>query len=59
MVLTGKVQLSHMILQQAYPGIKIIGIDFHIGSQINEIKPFEESLDLLVGIIRRIKKKRP
>ena len=39
------------------PGIKIIGIDFHIGSQINEIKPFEESLDLLVGIICELRKK--
>ena len=39
------------------PGIKIIGIDFHIGSQINEIKPFEESLDLLVGIISELRKK--
>ena len=40
------------------PGIKIIGIDFHIGSQINEIKPFEESLDLLVGIISELRKKK-
>ena len=38
-------------------GIKIIGIDFHIGSQINQIKPFEESLDLLIGIIGELRKK--
>lgn len=33
------------------PGIAVVGIDCHIGSQILEISPFVEALDKLLGLI--------
>lgn len=33
------------------PGISVVGIDCHIGSQILEIAPFIEALDKLLGLI--------
>ena len=33
------------------PGINIIGIDFHIGSQIMELKPYLESLSKIIKIV--------
>ena len=37
-------------------GVSIIGIDFHIGSQIIDIKPFEESVLKIIAIIKNLKK---
>ncbi|MDB9925703.1 diaminopimelate decarboxylase [Hyphomicrobiales bacterium] len=44
-------------LASKLPGIKIIGIDVHIGSQINDIEPFRKSFDLLVEIIEILRAK--
>ena len=44
-------------LASKLPGIKIIGIDVHIGSQINDIEPFRKSFDLLVEIIEILREK--
>ncbi|WP_202325802.1 diaminopimelate decarboxylase [Mesorhizobium sp. 113-3-9] len=33
------------------PGIKITGIDTHIGSQITELKPFDDAFALLVDLV--------
>ena len=44
-------------LASKLPGIKIIGIDVHIGSQINDIEPFRKSFDLLVEIIEILRSK--
>ena len=37
-------------------GVSITGIDFHIGSQIIDIKPFEESVLKIIAIIKNLKK---
>jgi diaminopimelate decarboxylase len=34
------------------PGIKIAGVDMHIGSQITELKPFEDAFALLSDFVR-------
>jgi diaminopimelate decarboxylase len=34
------------------PGIRLIGVDMHIGSQITELAPFESATALLVGLAR-------
>jgi diaminopimelate decarboxylase len=34
------------------PGIRLIGVDMHIGSQITELAPFENATALLVGLAR-------
>ena len=44
-------------LAGSLPGIKIVGIDAHIGSQINDIEPFRKSFDLLVEIIEILRSK--
>lgn len=36
------------------PGISVMGIDCHIGSQILEISPFIEALDKLLGLIDQL-----
>ena len=36
------------------PGIHIVGIDCHIGSQILEVSPFIEALDKLLGLIDQL-----
>ncbi|MBT4462302.1 MAG: diaminopimelate decarboxylase [Gammaproteobacteria bacterium] len=36
-------------------GIKITGIDCHIGSQITDLKPFEESVSKIISIINLLK----
>ena len=38
----------------ALPGIEVIGIDCHIGSQITEIGPYLDALDRLLDLIERI-----
>lgn len=39
------------------PGIKVIGIDVHIGSQINDIEPFRRSFDLLIELVEVLRKR--
>ena len=36
------------------PGLRITGIDYHIGSQITEIPPFLDALDKLLGLVARL-----
>ncbi|MEO8628700.1 MAG: alanine racemase, partial [Betaproteobacteria bacterium] len=35
----------------ALPGIRIAGIDYHIGSQITEIPPFLDALEKVLGVV--------
>jgi diaminopimelate decarboxylase len=37
------------------PGIRITGIDMHIGSQITELQPFDDALALLVELTRALR----
>jgi len=39
---------------RALPGLRIVGIDYHIGSQITEIPPFLDALDKLLGLVERL-----
>ena len=41
----------------AMPHLAIHGIDFHIGSQLTEIAPYEEALDLTLAMIDRLRAK--
>jgi diaminopimelate decarboxylase len=39
----------------ALPGLKVVGVDMHIGSQITDLKPFDDAFALLaelVGVLR-------
>ena len=36
------------------PGIEIVGIDFHIGSQITEVSPFVEAVDSVSALVREL-----
>ena len=35
----------------ALPGIEIVGIDAHIGSQITDLQPYDDAIAVLVGLI--------
>jgi diaminopimelate decarboxylase len=37
------------------PGIRVIGIDMHIGSQITELRPFEDAFALLADFVRTLR----
>ena len=37
------------------PGIKIVGVDLHIGSQIDSLAPFETAITKVAGLIRRLR----
>ena len=37
------------------PGVEVVGIDCHIGSQITEIAPFVEALDKIIDLIGRLR----
>jgi diaminopimelate decarboxylase len=37
------------------PGIKVTGIDMHIGSQIIELEPFDRAFSKLEGLVRRLR----
>jgi len=37
-----------------YPGIRFTGVDFHIGSQLTRVSPFEDALDLVLAMIDRL-----
>lgn len=36
---------------QQLPGLEIVGIDFHIGSQILEVQPFVDALDKILALV--------
>jgi diaminopimelate decarboxylase len=37
------------------PGIRVAGVDMHIGSQITELQPFEDAFALLSNFVRRLR----
>jgi diaminopimelate decarboxylase len=37
------------------PGVKIAGVDMHIGSQITELKPFQDAFALLTDFVRTLR----
>ncbi len=39
----------------ALPGLKVTGIDFHIGSQLTQIEPFLAALDKILEFVDRLK----
>lgn len=41
-------------LAASLPGLQVVGVDCHIGSQITEISPFLDALDRLLGLIDRL-----
>ncbi|MCF2910883.1 diaminopimelate decarboxylase [Pseudoalteromonas sp. DL2-H2.2] len=38
----------------ALPGIKVVGIDFHIGSQLTEVAPFIAALDKVLALVNTL-----
>ncbi len=41
----------------AMPNIAVHGVDYHIGSQITELAPFIEALDLILGLVDKLAQK--
>ncbi|KZN60289.1 diaminopimelate decarboxylase [Pseudoalteromonas luteoviolacea] len=39
----------------ALPGIKVVGVDFHIGSQLTEVEPFLAALDKVLALVETLK----
>ncbi len=39
----------------ALPGIEIVGVDVHIGSQISDLAPFEAAIVKVAGLIKRLR----
>jgi diaminopimelate decarboxylase len=37
------------------PGIKVTGVDMHIGSQITALEPYDASIERLVGLVRDLR----
>jgi diaminopimelate decarboxylase len=37
------------------PGVNVAGVDMHIGSQITELKPFDDAFALLSGFVRTLR----
>jgi len=37
------------------PGVEVAGVDMHIGSQITELKPFDDAFALLSGFVRTLR----
>jgi len=37
------------------PGIRVTGVDMHIGSQITELEPYDASIERLVGLVRDLR----
>ena len=42
-------------LAASLPGLKVVGVDCHIGSQITEVDPYLDALDKLLGLIDTLK----
>ena len=51
------IQTAVSVYQHAasLPGLKVTGVDCHIGSQLTEVKPFLEALDKLMALIDELK----
>ena len=43
---------------QQWPGIRMIGVSCHIGSQIDDLAPFAQAAGKLVGLARRLQRKK-
>lgn len=41
-------------LAASLPGLKIVGVDCHIGSQLTDISPYFDALDKLIDLIERL-----
>ena len=39
----------------ALPGIRIVGVDMHIGSQITDLQPYEDSIRVLLDLVAALK----
>jgi diaminopimelate decarboxylase len=39
----------------ALPGLGVVGIDMHIGSQITELQPFDDAFGLLAGLVGELR----
>ena len=39
----------------ALPGLEVIGIDVHIGSQLTDLQPFEDAYDLVADLTRQLR----
>ncbi len=56
-----KFGISYLRAREAYaraaalPGIRVAGIDMHIGSQITELAPFDAAFDLLDDLVRDLR----
>lgn len=37
------------------PGLKIVGVDMHIGSQITDLQPYEDSIKVLLELVENLK----
>ncbi len=37
------------------PGVRVIGVDMHIGSQITDLQPFDDAFALLSGFVRTLR----
>ncbi|BBN80086.1 diaminopimelate decarboxylase [Pseudoalteromonas sp. A25] len=42
-------------LAYALPGIEVVGVDFHIGSQLTEVEPFLAALDKVIDLVEQLK----
>lgn len=40
---------------QAFKNIEVLGLQAHIGSQITSVKPYEELLDVLLGLVDKVR----
>ena len=49
--------LSVYQLAETLPGIKIVGLDCHIGSQLTELAPFLDALDRLLLLLERLRER--
>ncbi|RDB42183.1 diaminopimelate decarboxylase [Halomonas sp. DQ26W] len=49
--------LSVYELASTLPGIKIVGLDCHIGSQLTELAPFLDALDRLLLLLERLRER--
>ena len=42
------------VLAQGLPGLRVVGVDCHIGSQITEVSPYLDALDKLLTLIKAL-----
>jgi diaminopimelate decarboxylase len=49
--------LATYVQAAAMPGIEVLGIDCHIGSQITQIEPFVDALDRLLDLVDAVEAK--